>query len=158
MRPKPRERFNAKARKSQVGGSSHKGKKSRRERQIIEADSNAQIIDEATRDALAEQDRQRRQLLREGGNDETMKISSKKRKRLDKFIQAKLRKEEKARVLEKLAKSSAEIGDRTELVSAATLGTGHVTKEAERVKKIMNGPDARKKSRPAFLTLSLIHI
>ena len=56
MRPKPRERFNAKARKSQVGGSSHKGKKSRRERQIIEADSNAQIIDEATRDALAEQD------------------------------------------------------------------------------------------------------
>ena len=39
-----------------MGGSSHKGKKSRRERQIIEADSNAQIIDEATRDALAEQD------------------------------------------------------------------------------------------------------
>lgn len=120
---------------------------------MIEADSNAQIIDDTTREALAEQDRQRRQLLREGGNDETMKISSKKRKRLDKFIQAKLRKEEKARVLEKLAKSSAEIGDRTELVSAATLGTGRVTKEAERVKKVLDEADPKERSRSAAFTI-----
>lgn len=153
MRPKPRERFNAKARKSQVGGSTHKGKKSMRERQLIEADSNAQIIDDATREALVEQDRQRRQLLREGGNDETMKISSKKRKRLDKFIQAKLRKEEKVRILEKLAKSSTEISDRTELVSAATLGTGRVTKEAERVKKLLDQTDPSKKSHSAAFTV-----
>lgn len=153
MGPKRRERYNAKARGSKTGASSHKGKKSMRQRQMIEADANAQVMDEATRAALVEQDRQRRQLLREGGNDDTMKISSKKRKRLDKFIEAKLRKEEKARVLEKLAKSSAEISDRTELVSAATLGTGQVTKEANRVKKILDKQHGEKKSRPAAFVI-----
>lgn len=137
MGPKRRERFNAKARQSSVGGSSHKKRKAVRVRSSVEADANAPIMDEETRAALAEQDRQRRQLLREGGNDETMKITSKKRRRLDKFIESKLRKEEKARILEKLAKSSADIGDRTELVSAATLGTGRVSKESERVQKIL---------------------
>ena len=63
------------------------------------------------------------QLLREGGNDENTRINNKKKRRLDKYIEAKLRKEEKARLLEKLAHSSADIRDRTELVSAATLGT-----------------------------------
>ena len=73
------------------------------------------------------------QLLKEGGGDENAKLTSKKRKRLDKFIAAKLRKEEKARLIAKLSKTSQEIGDRTELVSAATLGTGRATKEAERI-------------------------
>lgn len=154
MGPKRYQRYNAKARSSSVGGSSHKGKKSMRQRQIIEADANAQIIDDATREALAQQDRQRRELLREGGNDETMKISSKKRKRLDKFIEAKLRKDEKARVLEKLAKSSADISDRTELVSAATLGTGRVTKEIERVNKLLGAQDSKpKRARSAAMTI-----
>ena len=119
MGPKRRERFNAKARQSSVGGSSHKGKKSMRQRIAQdEVDANAEIMDDATRQALIEQDRARRELLREGGNDDTAKLSTKKKRRLDKFIEAKLRKEEKARIMEKLAKSSADIGDRTELVSA----------------------------------------
>ncbi|SHO77234.1 Similar to S.cerevisiae protein ECM16 (Essential DEAH-box ATP-dependent RNA helicase specific to U3 snoRNP) [Malassezia sympodialis ATCC 42132] len=147
--PKRRERFNAKARQSTAGGSSHKGKKAVRIRPSVDADANAPIMDEETRAALAEQDRQRRQLLREGGNDETMKISSKKRRRLDKFIENKLRKEEKARILERLAKSSADIGDRTELVSAATLGTGRVSKESERVQKILEEQEAGSKRKRA---------
>lgn len=53
------------------------------------------------------------QLLKEGGGDENAKLTSKKRKRLDKFIAAKLRKEEKARLIAKLSKTSQEIGDRT---------------------------------------------
>ena len=62
-----------------------------------------------------------------------MKLTSKKRKRLDKFIAAKLRKEEKARLIEKLSKTSQEISDRTELVSAATLGTGRAMRDAKRI-------------------------
>lgn len=62
MRPKRRERFNAKARQSSVGGS-HKGKKSMRERIADqEANSNALIMDDATRAALAEADRRRREV------------------------------------------------------------------------------------------------
>ncbi|PKI84414.1 RNA helicase [Malassezia vespertilionis] len=139
MQPKKRERFNAKARQSSVGGSSHKGKKSMRERIAIqEANTNAVMVDEETKAALAAQDQKRRALLRAGGNDEHGKIDSKKRKRLDKFIDAKLRKEEKVRLLAKLAQTSEEISDRTELISAATLGTGRATKEAQRVMNLMN--------------------
>ncbi|KOS15711.1 p-loop containing nucleoside triphosphate hydrolase protein [Malassezia pachydermatis] len=147
--PRRHERYNAKARQSSVGGSSHKGKKSLRERASIEADANAQVMDDATRTALAEQDRQRRALLREGGNDDTMKLSTKKKRRLDKFIEAKLRKEEKARILQKLAKSSAEITDRTELVSAATLGTGRIAKESERVQKLLESQEQGHKRKRA---------
>ena len=77
------------------------------------------------------------QLLREGGNDEHARINTKKKRRLDKYIEAKLRKEEKARLLQKLAQSSEDIRDRTELVSAATLGTGRASKEAQRVQKML---------------------
>ena len=68
-----------------------------------------------------------------------MKLTSKKRKRLDKFIAAKLRKEEKARLIEKLSKTSQEISDRTELVSAATLGTGRAMRDAERIEHMRGG-------------------
>lgn len=85
------------------------------------------------------------QLLREGGNDENTRINNKKKRRLDKYIEAKLRKEEKARLLEKLAHSSADIRDRTELVSAATLGTGRAAREAERVQKILGASSSSKR-------------
>lgn len=68
-----------------------------------------------------------------------MKLTSKKRKRLDKFIAAKMRKEEKARLIEKLSKTSQEISDRTELVSAATLGTGRAMRDAERIERMRSG-------------------
>lgn len=152
MGPKRRERFNAKARQSSVGGSSHKGKKSMRQRIAQdEVDANAEIMDDATRQALIEQDRARRELLREGGNDDTAKLSTKKKRRLDKFIEAKLRKEEKARIMEKLAKSSADIGDRTELVSASTLGTGRVSREAERVQHLIDAESGKRKRAAAFV-------
>ena len=85
------------------------------------------------------------QLLREGGNDENTRINNKKKRRLDKYIEAKLRKEEKARLLEKLAHSSADIRDRTELVSAATLGTGRAAREAERVQKMLGAHSSSKR-------------
>ena len=85
------------------------------------------------------------QLLREGGNDESTRINNKKKRRLDKYIEAKLRKEEKARLLEKLAHSSADIRDRTELVSAATLGTGRAAREAERVQKMLGAHSSSKR-------------
>ncbi|WFC99204.1 RNA helicase [Malassezia yamatoensis] len=123
-------------RQSSVGGS-HKGKKSMRERIADqEANSNALVMDDATRAALADAERRRRELLRESGSDEHKQLSSKKKRRLDKYIEAKLRKEEKARLLEKLAHTSNEIQDRTELVSAATLGTGRISKETDRIQKI----------------------
>ncbi|WFD30963.1 RNA helicase [Malassezia sp. CBS 17886] len=135
--PKRRERFNAKARQSSAGGSSHKGRKSMRERERDQQqNTNVALLNDATRQALHEQDRQRRELLRAGGGDADAKIDSKKRKRLDKFIAQKLRKEEKARLIQKISASSQEIQDRTELVSAATLGTGRATKQAQRIEKL----------------------
>lgn len=62
IRPKRRERYNAKARQSSVGGS-HKGKKSMRERIADqEANSNALVMDDATRAALADAERRRREV------------------------------------------------------------------------------------------------
>lgn len=67
MPPTPRERFNAKARRSVAGGSSHKKKTVRKPRKDEgedqeHADANAEILVEKTKD---EKEQRRRELLRQ---------------------------------------------------------------------------------------------
>ncbi len=67
MPPTPRERFNAKARRSVAGGSSHKKKKVKTLRKDEgedqePADANAEILVEKTKD---EREQRRRELLRQ---------------------------------------------------------------------------------------------
>ncbi|KAI3659643.1 hypothetical protein MP638_004378 [Amoeboaphelidium occidentale] len=64
-------------------------------------------------------------------SDENVKMSSKKRKRLEKYIERKLKKEERVNLLEKLAESSV---DSNLLRSSRTLGNGKQTAK-ERVKR-----------------------
>lgn len=70
-----------------------------------------------------------------GNADTSIPMSSNKRKRLDKFIASKLKKEERVALLAKLAESSREVEDRAPLLSAATLGTGRARSGAERLEK-----------------------
>ncbi|CBQ69096.1 related to ECM16-putative DEAH-box RNA helicase [Sporisorium reilianum SRZ2] len=134
MKKPVKERYNAKARRSSVGGSSHKNKRSLRQREADAFDSNAQLIvpgsDEDLRRKQAEQ--QRRQLLESSGQDASAPMSSKKRKRLDAYIASRLKKEERVKIMAKLAQTSAEV-DRTALKSAATLGTGRAKTMEERI-------------------------
>ncbi|PWY98008.1 P-loop containing nucleoside triphosphate hydrolase protein [Testicularia cyperi] len=136
MKKPVKERYNAKARRSSVGGSSHKNKRSARQRDDHDAttDSNTQLIVPGSEDDLRrkEADRQRRELLAASGQDATATISSKKRKRLDAYIASRLKKEERVKVIAKLAQTSAEV-DRTTLKSAATLGTGRAKTMEERI-------------------------
>ena len=67
MPPTPRERFNAKARRSVAGGSSHKKKKVKQPRKDGSegqepADANAEILVEKTKE---EREQSRRELLRQ---------------------------------------------------------------------------------------------
>ncbi len=134
MKKPVKERYNAKARGSTVGGSSHKNKRSLRQREADAYDSNAQLIVPGSQDDLRrkEAEQQRRQLLESSGQDADAPMSSKKRKRLDAYIASRLKKEERVRIMSKLAQSSAEI-DRTTLKSAATLGTGRAKTMEERI-------------------------
>lgn len=59
--PPRRVRFNEKGRQSSVGGS-HKGKKASRSKYTQDINPNAEVIDDATRIALAEQERRRREV------------------------------------------------------------------------------------------------
>ncbi|KAE8267345.1 hypothetical protein A4X09_0g4992 [Tilletia walkeri] len=143
--PPKKERYNAKARQSVAGEHSHKRKKTKApsasvgegtdEAQGSEPifDPNADILDEDAK----ERDRQRRKLLAEAGQDGHMSLSSKKKKRLDKYIDSRLKKEERVGILAKLAQSSQEVTNRAELKSAATLGTGKVRSVGERVEKLI---------------------
>ncbi|CDS02175.1 hypothetical protein [Sporisorium scitamineum] len=134
MRKPVKERYNAKARRSSVGSSSHKNKRSLRQREADAYDSNAQLIvpgsEQDLRRKQAEQ--QRKQLLESSGQDASAPMSSKKRKRLDAYIASRLKKEERVKIMAKLAQTSAEV-DRTTLKSAATLGTGRAKTMEERI-------------------------
>jgi len=163
--PPKKERYNAKARQSVAGGHSHKQSKGKGKAKAVAEgtgtaddlpaptfDPNAAILDEEAK----ERDRQRRQLLAEAGNDDQVSLSSKKKKRLDKYIASRIKKEERVEILAKLAESSQEFSNRAELKSAATLGTGKVRSVGERVEKLIgkeqkvgNGGRAAKRKRAA---------
>ncbi|KAK0543984.1 putative ATP-dependent RNA helicase DHR1 [Tilletia horrida] len=158
--PPKKERYNAKARQSVAGGHTHKKGKGKskpidnstttldpdaatayahpdahpqQQSATPTFDPNALILDEQAK----EQDRQRRLLLAQAGNDASISLSSKKKKRLDKYIASRLKKQERGQILAKLEHSSQSLAHRTDLKSAATLGTGKVRSLGERVDKLI---------------------
>ncbi|PWN31763.1 P-loop containing nucleoside triphosphate hydrolase protein [Meira miltonrushii] len=142
---KQKTRYNAKARQS-FAGTTHKKRKNvkpkRSDADDIEGSmdmdasgSNAVMIDPEEQRIKLEADRKRRELLARSQDPDAAEgpISSKKRKRLDAFIARQLKKEKRQQLIADLAKSSAQVGDRSTLMSAATLGTGKVRTGQERL-------------------------
>ncbi|KAI5896491.1 P-loop containing nucleoside triphosphate hydrolase protein [Schizophyllum commune H4-8] len=116
-----RERYNAKARQSSVGGK----KKAKRARGAAEADAladtNADIVTPKTDE---EKERERKERMKEQLIAESdSKWNAKKKKRLEKYIDKKLKQEERVHLFEKLAKSQSEVSNVLQLQSSATLGT-----------------------------------
>ncbi|KAG9124138.1 putative ATP-dependent RNA helicase DHR1, partial [Ceratobasidium sp. 392] len=129
MAPPQRLRFNAKARNS-VAGVSHKRRKRVKD---AGADSNAT---EVVPKSVEQKEVQRAARMRQELEAQTSsKMTSKKRKRLDSYINKKLKKEERVKILAKLAASQAELPSSINLGSSATLGTGRAISHAERLEK-----------------------
>lgn len=140
--PKQKERFNAKARQSSAGTTHKKRKAVKPKQDALQADdealsSNALLIDPEEQRKRLDADRKRRELLALSQDPDAAgaPISSKKRKRLDAFIARQLKKEKRQQLIADLAKSSAQVGDRSTMMSAATLGTGRVRTGQERLDK-----------------------
>ncbi|VDC00770.1 unnamed protein product [Peniophora sp. CBMAI 1063] len=153
-------RYNAKARQ---GGAHKKSKTKRREQdapgQLVEngkereEDANADILE---RKSEEEKEAERRLKLRQQMLEESnSRASSKKKKRLDKYIDKKLKKDERLSLFDKLSKSQAELPSTLALQSSATLGTGRVTThstlqaraEDRQVRRAMDGVVSRKRKR-----------
>lgn len=131
-------RHNAQARQS-TAGSRKKGKKKRAEpsdtSRTAAADSidpNADIIVPKSKEQ--KDDERKERLLKELVAQSESKVSSKKKKRLEKYIDKKLRQEERLQLFEKLAQTQATMPS-LELHSSSTLGTGKVTSNRKRLDK-----------------------
>ncbi|KAG8831892.1 putative ATP-dependent RNA helicase DHR1 [Serendipita sp. 399] len=111
MPPTRPERFNAKARKSGPGTSSHKKKKRRKPKAAPDegVDPNAEILEHKT---LAEKEATRREALRQEDKQ--------------------LRKEERVEILQRLVETQAQIPSSLQLQSSSTLGTGRLQTAEER--------------------------
>ncbi|KAF9242610.1 P-loop containing nucleoside triphosphate hydrolase protein [Melanogaster broomeanus] len=149
-----RARFNANARQS-TAGSRKKGK--RRQDSVgaaaaAEPDANADIIVPKSKEQK-EKERKARLVLELAAQSET-KVSSKKRKRLEKYIDKKLRKEERLVLFEKLAQTQASIPS-LDLQPSSTLGTGKSMSHRERldktedmeVRRVMEGRSNKRRRR-----------
>ncbi|KAK0464536.1 P-loop containing nucleoside triphosphate hydrolase protein [Desarmillaria tabescens] len=132
MGPAPRERHNAKSRQS-TAGSRKKGKRKRQDVTEI-GDANALIHVPKTNEEreLTRREKLKQELLAEGDN----KWNNKKKKRLEKYIDKKLKKEERVQILEKLSQSQAQITNTLHLQSSSTLGTGRASTHRERLDKL----------------------
>ncbi|KAG7088421.1 hypothetical protein E1B28_012416 [Marasmius oreades] len=127
MGPVPRERYNAKARKSQSG--SHKRKNGKHPVPEATTDANDLIHVPKTKD---EREADRKEKLRQELLEQSSsKWNSKKKKRLEKYIEKKLKKEERVQILERLSQSQAQIPSSLHLQSSSTLGTGKVRTHQE---------------------------
>lgn len=125
MGPPVKERYNAKARQSVLGGSGHKKRRKAKDKQHVEGsgdeapfegfDSNAEILPEKTEKTKLEM--MRRDLV---GDDQNM--SSKKRKRLDSYIAKKLKQESRLESLAILAQHALPSHIPSALKSTSTLG------------------------------------
>ncbi|KAJ8494910.1 hypothetical protein ONZ51_g2046 [Trametes cubensis] len=148
----PRVRFNAKAR----GGSHKKKAKRGKDKEDVgqeHPDPNAPIVIPKSEE---EREKERKLKMREemlAGLDS--KANSKKKKRLDKYIEKKLKQEERLALFEKLSKSQAQASAALQLKSSATLGTGKPSTHLSRlekqedleVKRAMDGRTGRGKRR-----------
>ncbi|THH01498.1 hypothetical protein EW026_g1188 [Hermanssonia centrifuga] len=140
-----RERHNAKARQSTAGQRKKRKHSTGAASLDPEHDPNAVIIVPKS-EAQKELDRRER-LRQELAAQADSKMNSKKKKRLEKYIDKKLKQEERIVLFEKLLKSQAELPNALNLHSSATLGTGKTMTHLERlereehheVKRIMDG-------------------
>ncbi|KAI6044780.1 P-loop containing nucleoside triphosphate hydrolase protein [Pisolithus marmoratus] len=129
-------RHNARARQS-TAGSRKKGKKKRNEPSdtSVNADSldpNADIVVPKSKEQKDNERKER--LLKELVAQSESKVSSKKKKRLEKYIDKKLRQEERLQLFEKLAQTQATMPT-LELHSSSMLGTGKVTSNRQQLNK-----------------------
>ncbi|KIP08553.1 hypothetical protein PHLGIDRAFT_29519 [Phlebiopsis gigantea 11061_1 CR5-6] len=128
------ERHNAKARQS-TAGRRKKGKRKAPYTMIKEPkhDPNSDIIVPKSEEQkeLDRRERLKQELLSQSES----KGNSKKKKRLEKYIDKKLKQEERIALFEKLSKSQAQLSTALQLHSSATLGTGKVATHRERLER-----------------------
>ncbi|PCH40127.1 nucleoside triphosphate hydrolase protein [Wolfiporia cocos MD-104 SS10] len=147
-----RQRYNAKARQSAVGSHKKKGKRKNAEKKDGEQiDTNAEIVVPKSQEQkeLSRKERLKQELLAQSDS----KANSKKKKRLEKYIEKKLKQEERLVLFEKLSKSQAQLSTALQLQSSSTLGTGKATthkdlidkQEDKEVRKAINGLSAKGK-------------
>ncbi|OAX44313.1 P-loop containing nucleoside triphosphate hydrolase protein [Rhizopogon vinicolor AM-OR11-026] len=142
---------NSKARRS-TAGSRKKGKSRHKSNGVVSTadtpDPNAAILEYKS---LEDKERDRKErLLQELAAQSESKVSSKKRKRLEKYIDKKLRKEERLVMFKKLAQTQAQTSS-LDLQSSSTLGTGATSTVRERlerledkeVRRAVEGPNKR---------------
>ncbi|KAG2155816.1 P-loop containing nucleoside triphosphate hydrolase protein [Suillus bovinus] len=131
------ERHNSKARRS-TAGSRKKGKVRRKSNGIATTtdalpDPNAAILEYKS---LEDKERDRKErLVKELAAQSESKVSRQKRKRLEKYVEKKLRKEERLVIFEKLAQTQAQTSS-LDLQSSSTLGTGATSTARERQDKL----------------------
>ncbi|KIK69520.1 hypothetical protein GYMLUDRAFT_33890 [Collybiopsis luxurians FD-317 M1] len=133
MGPVPRQRYNAKARQSSAGG--HKKKKTRPTDDSGESQNPNALFHTPKTKEEKELDRKER-LKQELISQSESKWTSKKKKRLEKYIDKKLKKEERVQLFEKLSQSQAQLPSSIHFQSSSTLGTGKPTTHQERLDKL----------------------
>ncbi|KAF8176995.1 P-loop containing nucleoside triphosphate hydrolase protein [Pholiota molesta] len=128
--PPVRESYNAKARGS-TAGSRKKGKpkKKSKSEQLEQQDPNAAIL---TQKSQEDKDKNGRKNFFKSQSES--KWTSKKKKRLEKYIDKKLKKEERLVIFDKLAKTQASMSSAI-LQSSSTLGTGKLSTFEDRQDK-----------------------
>ncbi|KAF9077697.1 P-loop containing nucleoside triphosphate hydrolase protein [Rhodocollybia butyracea] len=134
MGPAPRERHNAKARQSSAGGSKKKGAVKKNQPTDDSANPNALFHTPKTKEEK-ESDRKEK-LKQELLNQSESKWTSKKKKRLEKYIDKKLKKEERVDILKKLSQSQAQIPSSVHFQSSSTLGTGKIITHQDQLDKL----------------------
>ncbi|KAF8158281.1 P-loop containing nucleoside triphosphate hydrolase protein [Crassisporium funariophilum] len=130
MPPPVRESYNAKARQS-TAGSRKKGKPKNRNKTNhdgLQEDPNASIISPESKEDKEKAKKER--LLADLAAQTDGKWTSKKKKRLEKYIDKKLKKEERVLIFEKLIQTQASLPSSL-LQSSATLGTGKLSTHQE---------------------------
>ncbi|KAG1772266.1 P-loop containing nucleoside triphosphate hydrolase protein [Suillus occidentalis] len=130
------ERHNPKARRS-TAGSRKKGKSRNKSNGVVPTadapDPNAAILEYKT---LEDKERDRKErLVRELAAQSESKVSRQKRKRLEKYVEKKLRKEERLLIFEKLAQTQAQTSS-LDLQSSSTLGAGATSTARERQERL----------------------
>ncbi|KAF8305660.1 P-loop containing nucleoside triphosphate hydrolase protein, partial [Clavulina sp. PMI_390] len=159
--PPTRVRYNAKARGSTAGGSLKRGKSKKPNVLASDAlgknpieDSNMEIVmaqaPAADEQLMARKEQLKAQLIAASES----KMSSKKKKKLDNYINKKLKKEERQVLFEKLAKTQAQVPS-TSLHSSASLGSGRLKsnsrileeEEDKAIRRALTSTGSRKRRR-----------
>ncbi|KAH8114512.1 P-loop containing nucleoside triphosphate hydrolase protein, partial [Phellopilus nigrolimitatus] len=125
-----RERHNARGRQSSRPAKRAKLSHQPETAEVSKNDPNADIHVPKTREQKEEERRERlrQELLDQQSNS---KFTSKKKRRLEKYIDKKLKKEERVQIFEKLAETQAQLPSTLQLQSSSTLGSRKVQTNEE---------------------------